>query len=53
LGDSSKAIKYLKDFDTDAKPVQARAYKLLGDAYADQGKNADALSSYTKSGASF
>jgi predicted negative regulator of RcsB-dependent stress response len=48
LGNSANAIKYLKDFDTDSKPVQARAYKLLGDAYADQGKNADALSSYKK-----
>ena len=47
-GNFSKAASYLKDFDTDAKQVQARAYKLLGDAYAEQGKNADALESYKK-----
>lgn len=48
LGDAAKAVKYLDDFSTDAPQVQARAYKLLGDAYADQGKNSDALSSYKK-----
>ena len=36
-GDFNNAVKYLKDFSTDAKQVQARAYKLLGDAYAEQG----------------
>jgi predicted negative regulator of RcsB-dependent stress response len=45
-GDFAKAEKYLEDFDTDAKQVQARAYKLLGDAYAEQGKNKEALKSY-------
>jgi hypothetical protein len=45
-GDNQKAIKYLKDFSTDAKQVQARAYKLLGDAYANAGNNKDALSAY-------
>lgn len=48
LGDYTKAIKYLKDFSTDAKQIQARAYKLLGDAYADQGKNSDALDNYKR-----
>ncbi|MDB5252451.1 MAG: tetratricopeptide domain protein [Flaviaesturariibacter sp.] len=48
LGNAANAVKYLKDFDTDSKPVQARAYKLLGDAYAEQGKNGDALSAYKK-----
>ena len=38
MGDFNKAVKYLKDFETDAKQVQARAYKLLGDAYAELGK---------------
>jgi predicted negative regulator of RcsB-dependent stress response len=47
-GDFNNAVKYLKDFSTDAKQVQARAYKLLGDAYAEQGKNSDALASYKK-----
>lgn len=48
LNENDKAIKYLKKFSTDSKPVQARAYKLMGDAYADLGKNEDALSSYKK-----
>lgn len=48
LGDNSKAVNYLKDFSTDSKIVQARAYKLLGDAYAEQGKNSDALDNYKK-----
>jgi predicted negative regulator of RcsB-dependent stress response len=48
LGDFKNAVKYLDDFDTDAKQVQARAYKLLGDAYAEQGKNSDAFSDYKK-----
>jgi predicted negative regulator of RcsB-dependent stress response len=47
-GKPADAAKYLKDFSTDAKQVQARAYKLLGDAYAEQGKNGDALDAYKK-----
>ena len=47
-GNYSNAVKYLKDFSTDSKQIQARAYKLLGDAYAEQGKNADALDAYKK-----
>jgi predicted negative regulator of RcsB-dependent stress response len=46
IGDYVKAEKYLEDFDTDAKQVQARAYKLLGDAYAEQGKSKEAFKSY-------
>ena len=53
LNDNENAIKHLKKFSTSSKPVQARAYKLLGDAYADQGKNADALSSYKKAAGHF
>lgn len=53
LNDNDKAIKYLKKFNGDSKPVQARAYKLLGDAYADLGKNADALSYYKKAARHF
>jgi LPXTG-motif cell wall-anchored protein len=48
MGDAAKAATHLKDFDTDAPQIQARAYKLLGDAYAELGKNSDALSSYKK-----
>jgi len=48
LGENDKAVKYLKNFSTSSKLVQARAYKLLGDAYADLGKNSDALDYYEK-----
>ena len=54
LGDNNKAIKYLKAFDANgAKQVQARTYKLLGDAYADAGKNSDALDNYKKAAHEF
>lgn len=53
LGDYAKAVNYLKDFDTDAKQVQARAYKLLGDAYAEQGKAKEALDNYKKAAHTF
>lgn len=47
-GKFEQAANHLQDFDTDSKMIQARAYKLLGDAYAEQGKNNDALSNYKK-----
>lgn len=53
LNDNEKAVKYLKDFSTSSKPLQARAYMLLGDAYGDLGKNADALNYYKKSAHEF
>ncbi|MER3464378.1 MAG: hypothetical protein C4329_08215 [Chitinophagaceae bacterium] len=53
LGDYAKATKYLGDFSTGAKQIQARAYKLLGDAYAEQSKNSDALSNYKKAAHEF
>lgn len=53
LGDNANAIKYLKDFSTGSKLVQARAYKLLGDAYADQGKNSEAFDYYKKAAGYF
>jgi predicted negative regulator of RcsB-dependent stress response len=52
-GDNNKAIKSLKAFSTNAHQVQARAYKLLGDAYANSGKNSDALDSYKKAAHEF
>jgi|SRR6218665_258728 len=48
LNDNQNAVKHLKDFSTDAKQIQQRAYKLLGDAYADLGNNKEALNSYKK-----
>jgi tetratricopeptide (TPR) repeat protein len=46
--DNQNAIKYLKKFDSDAKQIQQRAYKLLGDAYGDLGNNKEALEYYKK-----
>lgn len=53
LGDNQNAIKHLKKFDGKAKQVQARAYKLLGDAYADSGNAKEGLSYYKKAGRYF
>ena len=53
LNNFDKAVKYLKDFSSSSDLIQARAYKLLGDAYAEQGKNEDALSNYKKAGRHF
>lgn len=53
IGDNAKAITYLEKFSTDSKITQARAYKLLGDAYADSGKNKEALEFYKKAGYHF
>lgn len=48
LNQNDKAVQYLKDFNSASKPVQQRAYKLLGDAYGDLGKGAEALDYYKK-----
>lgn len=53
LGDNAKAITYLEKFSTSSKITQARAYKLLGDAYADTGNNDKALDSYKKAASYF
>jgi predicted negative regulator of RcsB-dependent stress response len=53
LGDAAKAVRHLNDFETDAPQIQARAYKLIGDAYAEQGKNGEALSNYKKAAGHF
>jgi TolA-binding protein len=52
-GDFNNAIKYLKDFSTGAAQIQARAYNLLGDAYAETGKKAEALEQYKKAASHF
>lgn len=52
-GAFDKAISYLKDFDTDAPQIQARAYKLLGDAYAETGKGKEAIEQYKKAATTF
>jgi tetratricopeptide (TPR) repeat protein len=49
LGEFDKAISNLKDFDgNSAGQIQSAAYRMLGDAYAEQKKNDDALSNYKK-----
>jgi len=52
-GDFNNAVKYLKDFSTPALQVQARAYGLLGDAYAELNKKEDAVDQYKKAGTVF
>lgn len=52
-GEFARAAKQLSEFETDAKQVQARAYKLTGDAYAEQGKNKEALNYYKKAAGHF
>jgi tetratricopeptide (TPR) repeat protein len=53
LGDFSNAVKYLKDFSTDAKQIQLLALGNLGDAYAELKQNDDAIATYKKAGNSF
>jgi predicted negative regulator of RcsB-dependent stress response len=53
LNENEKAIKFLKKFSTSSKPVQARAYKLIADAYGDMGKNKEAFDYYKKAGHHF
>lgn len=52
-GEFAKAITHLKEFETSSKLIQMRAYKLLGDAYAEQGKTEDAISYYKKAAKHF
>lgn len=53
LNENQKAIDQLKKFSTSSKPIQARAYKLMADAYADLGKNKEAFDYYKKAGHHF
>jgi tetratricopeptide (TPR) repeat protein len=53
MDDNQNAIKYLKKFSTDSKPVQARVYKLLGDANGDLGHGAEAVDYYKKAAHAF
>lgn len=52
-GNFAKAVQYLKEFDTDAPQIMARKHKLLGDAYAEQGKGKDAIEEYKKAASIF
>ncbi|HYC40750.1 MAG TPA: tetratricopeptide repeat protein [Chitinophagaceae bacterium] len=53
LGDPQNAIRHLKKFSTRSRMVQARAYKLLGDAHADLAKNDEAFDYYRKAARHF
>jgi tetratricopeptide (TPR) repeat protein len=53
LNENEKAVKYLKKFSSSSKQVQARAYKLIADAYGDMGKNKEAFDYYKKAGHEF
>ncbi len=53
LGDFNNAVKYLKDFSTDAKQIQLVAYGCLGDAYAELNKKEDAVTYYKKAATTF
>lgn len=53
LNDNENAIKFLKKFSTRSLPLQARAYKLIADAYGDLGKYKEALENYKKSARHF
>jgi tetratricopeptide (TPR) repeat protein len=49
LKEFDKAIKHLKEFDGNgADQIQAKAYLMLGHAYAEQNKKEDAFSYYRK-----
>ena len=47
-GEFANAVKYLKDFSTDAKQIQMMAYGALGDAYSELKNNNEAIDSYKK-----
>jgi tetratricopeptide (TPR) repeat protein len=53
LGQFDNAVKYLKDFSTDAKQVQMMALGALGDAYSELKKTDDAIASYKKASSAF
>lgn len=53
LGDFNNAVKYLKDFSTDAKQIQLLAYGCLGDAYSELKNNSEAIASYKKAAGTF
>lgn len=53
LEDFDNAIKYLRDFSVDDKLIMVRATGLLGDAYAETGKKAEAAAQYRKAGTVF
>jgi tetratricopeptide (TPR) repeat protein len=53
LGKFKEAADYLKDFTTDSKPVQMKAYGCLGDAYSELNKKSEAIDAYKKAASTF
>lgn len=53
LGEFENAIKYLKDFSTEAKQIQLLATGCLGDALAETNKKEEAVAAYKKAAATF
>jgi len=53
MNDNDNALKHLKKFSTSSKPMQARAYKLMADVYADKGNFKEAFDYYKKAGKEF
>lgn len=54
LADFNNAVKYLKDFSTDAPQIQMMAYGCLGDAYSEmKDKTSDAIAAYKKAAGTF
>jgi tetratricopeptide (TPR) repeat protein len=53
LGKFNEAVNYLKDFNTDSKAVQMKAYGCLGDAYSELNKKSEAIDAYKKAAATF
>jgi tetratricopeptide (TPR) repeat protein len=50
MEDYKNAIKYLQNVTLDSKPIQARAYCCLADAYSSSGKEKEAAELYVKAG---
>jgi len=53
LGKFNEAVSYLKDFTTDSKPLQMKAYGCLGDAYSELNKKSEAIDAYKKAASTF
>lgn len=53
IGDYNNAVKYLKEFSSEAKQIQMMAYGALADAYSELGKNTEAIENYKKAAATF
>jgi tetratricopeptide (TPR) repeat protein len=53
LGKFKEAVDYLKDFTSDSKPVQMKAYGCLGDAYSELNKKSEAIDAYKKAASVF